>query len=487
MWQPQAGPQRAAYESLADVTGYGGGAGGGKSDLLLGLAGTQHYRSVIFRREFARLSGLIERSREVFNAGGADRQKDSYNENLHRWRLVSGRLIEFAGMKEERNKLNYQGRPYDLYGFDELTEFTESQFRFVTGWNRSTRTGQRCRVVATFNPPMDEAQDWVVRYFGPWLDPEHPDPAADGELRYVARYEDQDLFYRALDDVPENVQQALEQQARDQALPDWRAVLKTRTFFHAELKDNPMLAVTGYGATIEAMPEPLRSILKGNFNAARVTDPWQVIPADWVRAAQARWRERSGPDVPLQATGVDVAHGGNDQTVITRLYGDWGEQEKHPGRATSRGSHVAALLTDDIAEEVPIGIDVIGYGASAGDILADLDGVDVVAVNFSEAAPEGARDKSGKLKFRNLRAYAYWSLREALDPESGEDLALPDDAELRADICAPRWLLSAQGIQIESKEDIKERIGRSPDCGDSYVIARYVQKHYGGGWLLWGA
>ena len=36
-WVPLPGPQTEAYESLADVTFYGGAAGGGKTDLAIGL------------------------------------------------------------------------------------------------------------------------------------------------------------------------------------------------------------------------------------------------------------------------------------------------------------------------------------------------------------------------------------------------------------------------------------------------------------------
>jgi hypothetical protein len=34
---------------------------------------------------------------------------------------------------------------------------------------------------------------------------------------------------------------------------------------------------------------------------------------------------------------------------------------------------------------------------------------------------------------------AYWRLREALDPHTGDNLALPPDAELEADLKAPKW------------------------------------------------
>jgi len=64
-------------------------------------------------------------------------------------------------------------------------------------------------------------------------------------------------------------------------------------------------------------------------------------------------------------------------------------------------------------------------------------------------------------------------MREALDPINGDDMALPPDSQLMSDLVAPMWRLTPQGVQIESKEDIKKRLGRSPDKGDAVVIALY--------------
>jgi hypothetical protein len=61
--------------------------------------------------------------------------------------------------------------------------------------------------------------------------------------------------------------------------------------------------------------------------------------------------------------------------------------------------------------------------------------------------------------------------REALEPNLGEPVALPVDAELLADLAAPTWKLTPRGIQLESKEDVKKRIGRSPDKGDAVINA----------------
>lgn len=482
VWQPQHRrscardeacrcPQVLAYHSPAEILGYGGAAGGGKTDLHLGLAGTAHHRSVIYRTVFRSLRAMIERSREIFNAGEASHARDSYNESLHIWRLSDGRMIEFAAVQRLKDAKKEQGQDRDYYGIDEAAEWPEDVVRLIIGWNRSTRPGQRCRVVLTFNPPLDDGGSWIVRFFGPWLDPEHPNPAKDGELRYFAMVDAEEV--ERPDGEPFT-------HKGDVITP------KSRTFIHATLADNPLLEATGYGATIDAMPEPLRSLLKGNFNAARVANPWQVIPSDWVRLAQERWKARRDPRIQTDperppatptAIGLDVARGGKDKTVKTELYGSWfAPQTKVPGALTPDGDTAAAVVVMSDGEPAippcPVGVDVIGVGSSGYDSLKAYDGLIAVAVNFSNGSDK--TDRSRQIHFRNLRAEAYWKLREALDPKHGEDLALPDDAELRADLCAATYRITPGGIQIESKEDIVERIGRSPDCGDSAVIAHWT-------------
>jgi len=454
-WKPQPGPQTAAYESDADVIGYGGAAGGGKTDLLLGFAGTQHHRSIIFRRIFPLLEGIEARSREIYNQDSQNRQKDRYNESLHRWELADGQTVRFAAMQYENDKKNFQGRPFDFYGFDEVTEFTETQVRFVIGWNRTTRTRQKCRVVMTFNPPMDEAGEWVTRYFAPWLDDTHPSPAKDGELRWFAMVDGQEM---------ERPNQEPFEHEGETITP------KSRTFFHAKLSDNPILEATGYGSTIDAMPEPIRTLLKGKFGAYKIVDPFQVIPAAWVRAAQERWLA-SEPGPQISSIGIDVARGGNDKTVLAPLRGDrFDELKKYPGAATPDGKTVAVLASDlVIAKHKPIiGVDVIGIGAAAYDALNDGEQA-VIGVNFGRGSEKF--DKSKKFRFANLRAEAHWKLREALDPDYGATLALPPDKELLGDLCAPKWEIRTGKIYIESKDEIIKRLGRSPDCGDAVAIA----------------
>jgi hypothetical protein len=81
-----------------------------------------------------------------------------------------------------------------------------------------------------------------------------------------------------------------------------------------------------------------------------------------------------------------------------------------------------------------------------------------------------------ELGFVNKRSAARWNLRELLDPANNEDIALPPDDLLTGDLTAPHWRVMSGGkIQIESKDDIYKRIGRSTDDGDAVVMAFYQE------------
>jgi Meiotically up-regulated gene 113 len=100
--------------------------------------------------------------------------------------------IDIAGCEQESDKQRFKGDPHDLIVFDEGTDFLESQYRFIIGWNRSTDPKQRCRVIVASNPPTTAEGLWVVKYWGPWLDTTHPNPAKPGELRWFTTINGED-------------------------------------------------------------------------------------------------------------------------------------------------------------------------------------------------------------------------------------------------------------------------------------------------------
>lgn len=381
------------------------------------------------------------------------------------WRLDDGRRIEFGGVEKEVDVQKYQGRPHDLKAFDELTHFTEYQFRYLKGWNRSSRPNQRCRVIVGFNPPTSAEGDWVIRYFGPWLDKRHPRPAAPGELRWYAMIGGKEV----------EVRNGRPFWWHNEDGPDELVEPESRTFIRATVEDNPILLAAGYKRTLQALPEPLRSLyLGGRFDVTQLDHPWQVIPTAWVEAAMARWIKRPREQVvrELSDIGIDVARGGTDKTVCAPRCGEYiDELIVRPGRATPDGRAVIRDVLDVLGgapKTVRIKIDATGIGSGPVDVAKML-GVSIIPM--VAAARSGAMDKSRRLGFVNKRSEWLWKLREALDPSNGQDVELPPSRELLADLTAAHYELVARGVKIETKDEIRERIHRSPDLADAVCMA----------------
>lgn len=465
LWRPLPGPQSMAYHSIADVVGYGGAAGGGKTDLACGKALVQHRKTMIMRREGTQLTGIVDRLTELLGTRDGFASRDGGGGV---WRL-KGRQVEFGSAPNLGDETRYQGRPHDLLVFDEATNFLESQVRFLMGWVRTTVSGQKCQCLMTFNPPVDAEGRWVMSYFAPWLDDKHPAKARAGELRWFATLQGADV------PVPDERQFVLNGEDRvydfDPAAHKAADIItpQSRTFIPSRVSDNPYLTGTGYMATLQALPEPLRSqMLKGDFMAGVEDDPWQVIPTLWVDQAMARWQPRINKG-PMDSMGVDVARGGKDETIIFKRHGVWFDEPLvFAGTATPDGPTLMAHVLAARRDRAPVHIDIVGWGSSPYDFLVAND-IQTIGLNGAERS--GLRTAEDTMTLVNKRAELWWRMREALDPKVQEPIALPPDNKLRADLCAPLWKLTTAGIMVELKEDIIKRIGRSPDRGDAACMA----------------
>lgn len=465
VWLPLPGPQSDAYWTEADIIGYGGAAGGGKSDLVAGRILTKHKRCLVIRREKAQCEGIIQRLTQILDSS------DGFNSQKAIWRIPSERqpLVEFGGLDNPGDERRWQGRPHDLKAFDEVTEMREHQVRFIMGWMRSEDPNVKPQVLMTFNPPTTAEGRWVLEFFAPWLDRKHPNPAKPGELRWFTTIAGKD------EEVPDSRPFVLVEGERVYDFnpkafkPEDIVQPKSRTFIPARLTDNPYYMATGYMATLQALPEPLRSqMLYGDFHAGIEDDPWQVIPTRWIELAQERWKKRERKP-RMDSLGVDVARGGKDKTVIARRHEHWFDELLcYPGTDTPDGPTVAGLVLGALRNRAPIHIDVIGVGSSPYDFLR-TGGHQIVGVNVSEKAT--GFDKSGRLGFINQRSEDWWRMREALDPSNNMAIELPPDKELLADLCAPKWTLQGAKIKVESREEIYERIKRSPDRASAVLLA----------------
>lgn len=452
-WIPNPGPQTEAFFSPADILLYGGAGGGGKSDLGLGLAFTSHQRSLILRRRYTNLGALIDRALEINGT------RDGFSgQTPPKLRTLDGRHIEFGANQHPGDEQGWQGQPFDLKVFDEACQFLEGQVRFHLGWLRSTAEGQRVRAVLATNPPVTAEGDWLIGMFRPWLDLTHPKPAKFGELRwYVTAPDGTDLEV----DGPERIE-----------LGGRTLIPMSRTFLPAKLADNPFLLRTDYQAKLDGLPEPLRSAVRdGNFMIARGDAEFQVIPMQWLIEAQARWKPDGYKAFAMTAMGFDPAGGGRDSAELCWRHGGWyAPLVTVKGEDTSNGSEAAARIVVHRRDAAPVVVDTGGgYGGAVTLRLRD-NGIPVVG--FNGTGRSSARTQDGQLKFANKRAEAWWRFREALNPDQpgGSILALPDDTELRSDLATPTFEVTQKGLQIESKDEIRKRLGRSPGKGDAVVM-----------------
>ena len=195
-------------------------------------------------------------------------------------------------------------------------------------------------------------------------------------------------------------------------------------------------------------------------------------------AANRRWQDWHDAGCPPQPgrliLGVDVARFGEDKTCIAHRYGDVIEQiDRYAKLDTTQTTSLvqAAMYMKPHAVAV---VDVIGVGAGVVDQLRASRHA-VRAFNASSATRQ--RDITGSWRFPNVRSAAWWSMRELLDPAHGASIALPPDDELTAELTAPKWDVRAGGVLVvESKDELRKRLGRSTDSADSVIQAFWQER-----------
>ncbi len=199
----------------------------------------------------------------------------------------------------------------------------------------------------------------------------------------------------------------------------------------------------------------------------------QLIPVAWVETAQQRWQQMNETERKqgFMRLGVDVAGMGRDSTCFARRFGQVVDSisvySKLDAMAVSGRIYHELRVEEDTAF-----VDTIGEGAGVYARLKEQN-INAVSVKGSESAQD-MTDVTGERQFVNMRAYLHWALRDALDPAGQIRLALPPDDVLLQEITAPQYVVQSNGkIQIESKEKIITRLGRSPDRLDAVLNTFY--------------
>lgn len=262
-WAPQPGPQtEAIMADWCDELFYGGAAGGGKSDFLLGdflqdvPTYASHWQGILFRRTYNELEELIRRSREIYVATGA-----AWHEQAKTWTWPNGALLRMRYIERDFDATRYQGHQYTWIGWDELTQWpSDYGYRFLRGRLRSAHDVPTKRIRAAANPG-GVGHHWVKAYF--------VDPAPGG--------------YTPIEDS---------------------VVKAKRMFIPARLRDNKILlnADPGYGDRLRGLASDamVRAWLEGDWTVIEGAyfDCWRYdkhvieafeVPSSWARFRSMDW------------------------------------------------------------------------------------------------------------------------------------------------------------------------------------------------------
>jgi hypothetical protein len=163
--------------------------------------------------------------------------------------------------------------------------------------------------------------------------------------------------------------------------------------------------------------------------------------------------------------GFDVARLGADESVVyhnrngyLRQVARWSKTDTMETVGRYRRLHPSIQ-----PHQAPVAvIDVNGLGAGVFDRLREL-GYPTNPFNGGERA-------YNPTKYKNRRSEAYWEAREMF--EEGLIDIEAEDEDLQAELMETHFKPNSTGqIQIESKEDITQRLGRSPDRADAFVMS----------------
>ncbi len=170
--------------------------------------------------------------------------------------------------------------------------------------------------------------------------------------------------------------------------------------------------------------------------------------------------------------GVDVG-GGGDETVIRERRGRRAGREwrAHTDRPEKIAPMVIAAIKESGATTVKVDSIGVGFG-----VIGELRNLAAQGKHKAHIIGVNVGEKSSKPdKYKNLRAEIWWDLARGLSERGGWDLSTMDNADTTvAQLLEPLWQADAQGrIQVEPKDEIRKRLGRSPDNADALLLAFY--------------
>ncbi len=453
--------QRRFLDTEADIAIYGGAGGGGKSFALL-VEPLRHiavpgFGAVIFRRELTRITnqgGMWDEAMGLYPRFGASQRQSPRMEI----RFPTGSKVQFGHLEHEETKRSWSGAQIALLGFDQLEEFSEGQFWFLLGRNRST-CGVRPYVRATANPvpPEDERGGWLAKLIAWWWDPEtgYPIPERGGVVRWFVRIGEEIRWGRTREEAIGVAIANSIPRAEAETMP------KSLTFIPAKVEDNPSMGPE-YQANLRALPLVERErLLHGNwkirpqaglvFNRA-----WfPIVDAAPAGATALRgWDKAASPGCGDHSSGLRLSWADGLFYVEDLVRGQWSYGDRNKVMKQ-------AAITDGTA--VPIWLEQepgAGGKESAEASIRDLAGWDVHAERATGSKLDRARPVAAQAEVGNVRLVkADWNegFLQRLHNFTGADGGKDDDVD------ALSLAFNKLAAMVSGSGPMISRVGPSPD------------------------
>lgn len=491
--QAQPGFQTKFLSSSADIVIGGGSAGGGKTfALLLDILRyfkVRDFGAVIFRRTTPQITNkgaLWDTSAEIYNLIGGVPRQHTLDWKFPKWKSS----VKFSHLEYEKNKYDWQGSQIPFIGFDELTHFTETQFFYLLGRNRS-KIGIAPCVRAGCNPDPDS---WVAEFLGWWIDQEtgYPIPERDGVVRYFCRLEGNMIWGDSKKEIINNYSDTFKNLVKQSESSKAEDFIKSASFVRGDIYGNVELLKKdpAYLANLMALDEEEKQrLLHGNWKVR--TDGMSLFQFDKIQDLFSNIIAEQ--EKPERMITCDVARFGRDLCVGVFWLG-W------------MIKRIDILTKSDTAETIEMleGLRKFG-GVGKSNVLADQGGLGAGVVDVGNYKPFSANDAvlpdpATRIKenFDMLKTQCAYRIAEkvnrgqvAVDPqvEIYVDGVRTDKIKIGSKIIPVKKLLTDDlrtfrraddpadaKKKIEPKDTQKAALGgRSPDLGDAFIMREWFE------------
>ena len=470
--RPQPGFQEKFVGCEADIVWGGAAAGVGKTFAVLldylRFHNVTDYGAVVFRRTTKQVKGeggLWDTAEKLFSEL-PPKMQPTPNFSEHSWTFRNKNKFSFAHLQYEKDKLNWQGTQISYLAFDELTQFSESQYWYLIGRMRST-SGFRALCRCTMNP---EESGWVKDFLlaGGYLYPddyhdEHlasfPIKEMDGVIRFYLKDNGVILWGDTHTEV------ALQVPPERRHLYTSDDILSF-TFIAGNLEDNVELMKNnpGYrGKLLSGDEDKVMQLYYGRWTG-KGGDRHKLFQTVHLNDLFTNDFVESGENYMT----CDIAMEGVDLFTIA-VWDGWRLEHAYSYPRTL-GDEVLKRIKEVARRHAVPGRNIAFDSAGVGNYLKGFMRNSVAVLGNASPYPvEGQAQR-----YDNLRAQLHYHARDKVE-ENEAYVAVDRKSEagrhLFEEMNAISKTETRKGLAVESKASLKPKIkGRSPDWLDVFVM-----------------